>query len=232
MSNRGLDYHTVGEEWLAAYAAGGLSAAKRLVITCQAALQPSLSERLARLDHMGGVLLEGAEGDLLSDGFVGHVLDVLDQPDTGAAETGNGRVRADGEDTGGRDEPDWMPAPLNDFLYGGGMHLKWRAAGPGIERAPLGEDENGERLYLLRARGGTLMPVHGHRGEEWTLILQGGYHVGAQGYVAGDLHREDETCTHQPVVDADGPCVSLVAIEGKLKFRHPLLRMLQRFFGV
>ena len=48
----------------------------------------------------------------------------------------------------------------------------------------------------------------------------------------GDLHREDETCTHQPIVDDGEECICLVAIEGKPKIKQTLLKALQPLLGV
>ena len=215
-------FHTVGEEWLAAFAAGALSPAKSLVIACQAAIEPRLKSRLGAIDHVAGALVETAEGEALSEGFLDQVMGELDAPapSPAPAPVANGEA------------PAWMPAPLARFMRESDITLDWRASGSRFARAPLFEFEDGERLYLLRAEGGFRIPEHGHRGEEWTLLLQGGYHVGDAGYVAGDLHQEDAACTHQPVVDAGGPCVSLVAIEGRLKFRSPLLKLLQPILGV
>ena len=99
--------------------------------------------------------------------------------------------------------------------------------GFGIARIPLME-ENGEKLYLLKSRPGMKMPKHSHHGEEWALILQGGYHAEGQGYIRGDLHREDESCTHRPIVDDDGEaCITLVASEGGLKFSNPVIGLLK-----
>lgn len=85
-----------------------------------------------------------------------------------------------------------------------------------------------ETLYLLKAKPGMKMPKHSHHGEEWALILQGGYHIGAEGYVRGDLHREDGDCTHQPIVDDHGEaCITLVASEGGLKFSNPFMNLLK-----
>ncbi|MEM9495205.1 MAG: ChrR family anti-sigma-E factor [Pseudomonadota bacterium] len=219
-------FHTLEDDWLAAYAAGGLSRAKRLLISCQAAVQPKLSAMLNGFDHIGGAFLEAAHGESVSDGFMTRMMAGLDAPQD---------ERSDAAPSPARDADErqaWMPAPLKSFLQEAGSTLDWRGVGPGVECASISRDGD-ELLYLLKANGGIKIPEHSHRGEEWTLILQGGYHVGETGYGPGDLHREDETCAHQPIIDDDGAaCISLVAVEGRLVFRDPLLKVLQPLFRI
>ena len=110
--------------------------------------------------------------------------------------------------------------------------MKWRRVGAGVQKARLGRTPAGHRLYLLRAHAGVPIPKHTHKGQEWTLLLSGGYKTGQQQYVAGDLHQEDETAMHDLRIDADGPCISLITDEGKLRFDSPFLNLLQPFLGL
>lgn len=221
-----LSEHTtarVADEWLMSYSAGTLSLPKQMVISCQAALKPELSRDLSMLDCVGGITLESAPAAELSDGFLDRLTDRLDED----AEDESQDVAR-----GSATKPDWMPQPLSDTLKSAEKDLKWRRVGPQVEYAPIYSTDNDEHLYMLRAPAGVSLPRHSHHGEEWTLILEGGYHVGDQGYVAGDVHCEDETCTHQPVIDDDGPCIALIAIEGRLRFKNPILRVVQPLIGL
>lgn len=220
-------FHSVDEEWLASYCAGGLSRAKHLLISCQAALKPELSSRLAAMDQVGGALLESAQGEALSSDFFARVLDKMEA--TPVSDAADGVNQPQSGNSAGKS---WVPSPLEDFVKRTGQELKWKKLGFGVERASLSNDD-GEELYLLKARPGLKVPRHTHEGEEWALILQGGYSVGEESYGLGDLHREDESCTHQPIVDDDGEaCITLVALEGSLKFSNPLMRMLKPVIGV
>ena len=214
------DFHTATDEWLAGYAAGVLSPLKRLLIECQAAIQPALRAQLDTLDCIGGSFLESATGMSLAGDFMQRLSAAIEN------------APAVKERPAPKTSSAWMPGALQDFLDEAALSVVWRASGPGVKRAPLWE-EDGERLYLLRARPGLKLPEHSHKGQEWTLILQGGYHIGETGYGPGDLHCEDETCRHQPLIDDEGEdCISLVADEGKLVFRDPLLKILQPLFGI
>ncbi len=219
-------YHTVQDEWLAAYSAGQLSDAKRLLLDCQAAINPKLGSRLNKIDMVGGALLETAKGEAMSDNFMSGVFNKIDRLDA-AAQT---YTKVDKKSKNIAE--DWVPAPLNEFLGRAGIPLKWKKMGFGMERLPIYQDGN-EKLYLLKSRSGLKMPHHSHYGDEWALILQGGYKVGDQGYVRGDLHAEDESCRHGPVVDDHGEaCITLVASIGGLKFTNPALRLLKPILGV
>ena len=201
------NYHSVGDDWLAAYSSGALTYAQSLLISCQSDMQPGLRRRVERIDEVGGAFLESAEGEALSDSFSDRLARALDKAEKPSVEP-VGVEQAEFE---------WIPNSLHDYFLQTGKSVHWSKVAPGVERMPLSSKGDG-RLYLLKVRAGMAMPEHSHSGEEWSLILQGGYHVGDTGYSRGDLHREDENCTHQPVIDDDGhDCISLVYDEGPVK---------------
>lgn len=215
---------TVGDDWLAMQSAGTLSPFKQLLLTCQADMAPHLRPLFASDDHVAGALLESAKPAALSDDFMSRLGARLIADEQAKAPTSGAAHAAP--------TPDWMPAPLADYMRRNGRRLRWRNAGVGVQQARLGRNRHGERLYLLRAKPGLPVPRHSHSGQEWTLVLSGGYKSGAQQYVAGDLHQEDESCTHDLRIDDDGPCISLIVDEGKLRFANPLLRLFQPVVGI
>ena len=214
---------TVEDEWLSLQSAGALSDAKQFLLDCQADMRPDVRGTFGASDHVAGALLEGAPSEALSDAFLGKLTSSLSGP----------HIEPDVEEAPSLDAyPDWMPKRLAAFMARRDMPLKWRAAGIGVQRASVARTETGERMYLLRAGPGFSIPSHSHRGEEWTLVLAGGYKVDGQGYGYGDVQREDATCTHTLRVDDDGPCISLIVDEGRLKFESPLLKIIQPLLGV
>ncbi len=224
---RKAQYSTVEDEWLASYCGGGLSAAKRLVLDCQAAINPQMTRRLKTFETLGGVLLESSQGERLSENFMDGLFSKIDAPHKTALNAAtSGAVNVRGHVDG------WAPSPLLELLKKINQPLKWKHMGFGVSRMPIFKD-GGEKLYLLKAKPGMKMPKHTHHGEEWALILQGGYHVEDQGYIRGDVHREDENCTHTPIIDDDGEdCITLVASEGGLKFSNPVLGLLKPVLGL
>ncbi|GAB5458879.1 MAG: ChrR family anti-sigma-E factor [Henriciella sp.] len=223
------EFQTASEEWLASSAAGVLSSGKSLALACQAEVQPALAAKLNEFDTVGASLLEGAHGDVLSDDFLDRMLESLDQVD---ADTQPQIVETATNAAPNMHDDAWMPQTLKTHLANANIKVKWRKTGPGVQRAPLFTTETGERVYLLRAQPGQIMPMHSHAGDEWTLILQGGYKAGEDHFVAGDLHAEDDECQHQPVIDQGETCICLVVDDGPLKFRNPLLKFMQPLFRI
>ncbi|MEZ6000893.1 cupin domain-containing protein [Hyphomonas sp.] len=218
--------NTVDDDWLAMQSAGSLSPFKQLLLTCQADINPRLKKTFDSNDHVAGALLESAKPAALSGDFLSRLNARLDteQAIPPAADADTNLIN--------EDEPEWMPAPLADYVRRSGRRLRWRSAGLGVQQARLGRSDRGERLYLLRARPGLPVPRHSHSGQEWTLVLAGGYKSGSRQFVPGDIHQEDEGCMHDLRIDDDGPCISLIVDEGKLRFENPLLRLLQPVLGI
>lgn len=106
----------------------------------------------------------------------------------------------------------------------------WRMLGPGVRYRALASAPEGEaRLFLLRAEPGTSLPEHTHSGTELTLVMRGAFsHAGGR-FGPGDLEEADETVEHQPIVDEGEVCICLVAMDGQLRLRGLLGRMLQPF---
>ena len=219
---------TVGDDWLAMQSAGTLSSFKQLLLTCQADMTPGLREAFDVNDRVAGVILESAQAAELSGDFLDRLTARLNTTAPASVRRNTGAPDQSEVDT----PPVWMPAPLADYIRRSGRPLKWRNAGLGVQQARLDRNARGERLYLLRARPGLPLPRHSHSGQEWTLVLAGGYTSCGQQFAIGDLHQEDESCLHNLRIDDDGPCISLIADEGKLKFSNPLLALFQPVLGV
>ncbi|WP_417451755.1 cupin domain-containing protein, partial [Kordiimonas sp.] len=126
-----------------------------------------------------------------------------------------------------------IPSPLARYMGKGLDDLKWRFMGPGMKRVKLRSYDNGERLWLLRARGGTAMPFHDHRGTEFTLVLTGGYTVGQKHYTPGLIEVADANVTdHQPIIDEGEDCICLVVTDAPIKLHSVIGRLVQPIIGL
>jgi len=206
--------------WLMDYACGHLSQAFDIVIathllgcdSCRADLQ--LAERLA-----ADVMLNDGKvaPELAADEILGSQRSAPEMPGW----------RPSGALAGPLD----LTAVAGNYLSLGEPALRWRGVGGGVAVAKLRSGE-GDRLWLLRAQPGAVLPRHSHSGSELTVVLQGAYVIDDQVFSVGDLEDADESTTHQPIVTTRGECLCLAATTGPLKFSGWAARLAQRYLGI
>lgn len=206
------------------YAAGNLSPAKHAVMSCVVELNPRAAKKAAFETDVAATMMSEIRPVALSPLFIGETLAKL--------------PRREPIDLAANDEPRdrLAPKPLRDLMGGQGLRdIEWKSLVPGVAvHDVLGNrrTRNGDRLYLLRAKGGTSMPEHSHNGEEWTLILAGSYVANGQVYSRGDLHIEDETIAHSPQIVEGEDCICLVMTQGPLKMKSWLPKIVQQVVGI
>ena len=206
--------------WLMDYACGHLSPAFDIVIathllgcaSCRADLE--LAERLAT----EVMLNDGAESPgLTAEDILGSTRSAPDMPGW----------RPSGAVCGALD----LTAVAGNYLALGEPALRWRGVGGGVSVAKL-RGEEGDRLWLLRAKPGAVLPRHSHCGSELTVVLHGAYVIDDQIYSAGDLEDADESTVHQPIVTTRSECLCLAATAGPLRFTGWAARLAQRYLGI
>jgi putative transcriptional regulator len=203
--------HHLDDATLMSLAAGSLPGALAAVAAAHASMCPRCRRELAMLETLGGVML----ADLAPA--------ASPQPgprQTVPAQAGEVRQFA----AAGEGE---IPGQVARLVGGSLDSVPWRWLGPGVwdhlmPHAGLG------RLRLLRVAPGRNIPEHGHGGMELTLVLRGSFHDETGRYVRGDVAELDETTAHQPVADAGGDCICLVASEKAERFSGLIARQWQR----
>lgn len=215
----------IPDEWIVAYAAGNLSEAKSTLVATHASYHHSLQGKIAAAEDIGGALLGTADDAPLSDGFFDRLMDQIEEQDNNNSvdETNASNAAVDPH----------IPQPLADYLGGSLDSLKWRFMGPGMKQVKLWTGDDGEKLWLLKAKGGTEIPEHGHSGNEMTLVLQGSYCVEGHRFGVGDLEiAEDAIEDHRPIIDAGEDCICLVVTEAPIKLKSFIARAVQPFIGL
>lgn len=216
--------HHPSDAVLMAYGAGALGEGLALVVATHVALCPRCAAEVARLEAVGGGLLEDIEPAALDDAALDALLARLDGPD------GEPAARA---------APPLpppvlpglgiaLPEPLRRSLAGADM--AWRFVSPGVRQIVLQPPARpgAPSTRLLRVAAGQKVPAHGHRGLELTLVLEGGYTDTLGHFGAGDLSELEADADHQPMADAGVDCICLVALDAPVTFTGPLLGSLQR----
>jgi putative transcriptional regulator len=126
--------------------------------------------------------------------------------------------------------PDGIPMPAAIAACDVGS-WRWVAPGAHIARVRPWADPRAN-LVLLRVAAGRRLPRHTHTGPELTLVLYGSFSDERGRYLPGDLDAAEADVRHEPVVDPDGECICLAAIDGRMRPDGWISRALQPFFGL
>ena len=211
--------HHLSDECLLEYAAGSLPEAESLIVASHLAMCGDCRQQLELLEEVGAVLLEDGEVENISDDSYEAVMAKIAAP---LGEEPSRRIEF-GEDT-----LRLIPAPLRGYLDGDLSKLQWKRSGRGIEEVSL-KHQGDTRISLLRIRPGQKIPSHTHSGEEYTLILDGGYTDGDAHFGQGDVSHLDGTVDHAPVADPGRPCLCLSVRTGPPRLTGIVGRILNPF---
>ena len=199
------------------YAAGSLAEPVGLLIATHLALCPLCRGRLEDYEGIGGALLEDAEPLGLKDDLLARVLERLEAPEP-ASEVPAPRSSF---------EPG-VPEPLRSYLGGSLEALAWRSW-PGMKEHRLLPDHEGIITRLLSISPEKAMPQHGHEGDEYILVLGGGFTDGPNHFLPGDVATADPSVDHRPVADPGEACLCLAVNTGSLRFTGRTLKILNPF---
>ena len=212
--------HNLPDELLLDYATGAATEPVAALTSAHVALNAHSRETLHRLEAVGGALLEETAPMPLADGSLARAMTRL----------GTQNTEAPARDSRPRHESDLLPGALRAYAPDGIDALRWRKLGWGMAEAPLACRDDGDyRLSLLRIEPGRKFPSHGHRGEEFVMVLDGGFSDANGHYLRGDVCCSDETTEHRPVADADGACLCVVVRQGAIRL-HGLLGLILNLF--
>jgi putative transcriptional regulator len=194
--------HHPDDDLLLAYAAGSLDEARSLLLAAHLSFCSHCRETVRRMEALGGAQLDALpESDLSRDAWAQLMRRLDAPPDPPAPVAGKSR--------GG------LPAVLAPYFGAGRRTPRWRKFGP-VEQAVLFK-RGGLRARLLRIAPGTVMPRHGHAGQELTLVLDGAFSDDGAVYRQGDVTLADSEITHSPAVVGDTPCICLAVTDAPLR---------------
>jgi putative transcriptional regulator len=213
--------HHAKDETLMRYAAGTLAAGPAIVVAAHLAGCATCRARVDHFEAVGGRLLDELEPTPLSDTALSDVLALIDAEEgiASPAPAAPTPIEIQG-------------VRLPDALRGCDIG-RWRWIGPGMRMSRVGVPHDPDaNLILLKVGPGKALPDHGHVGTEFTYIVSGSFTDTFGTFRPGDLAEMDEDVEHQPIVDKDGECICLAAMEGKMLFKSVIGRMLQPIFGI
>lgn len=213
--------HRIGDDWIMAYAAGGLSFGEEMIVASHLSYLPDAKSSLSIAEEAGGALLEKLAPATMSPDALAQTLARLGaEPPTAEAVA---KPAARGV----------LPAPLASWLGRDVDELGWSFLGPGMRKVMLWRGGNDERLWMLRARAGVRIPDHGHSGSELVLVLKGSISDPHGRFGIGDIEETDTSDFHGlEVGPEDGECICLALTHGPVRFRSLVAKLMQPFIGL
>ena len=211
-------------ELLFDYASGALPEPMALSIACHASTCKKCAEQIAKLEEVGGTLLEVVTEETVSPSLLDDVLARLDDPANDDVPLEPIVFDAATKNV--------IPTPLRNYLTNNLDSLEWRNIGSNVSQYKLDVDVEGYKVSLMRFKAGAPMPIHTHKGNEATLVLAGGYTDQGRHFERGDFDVKDPSDTHQPIVDHGEDCVALVVTDAPVVLAGPLSRFLNPFIKI
>lgn len=121
-----------------------------------------------------------------------------------------------------------FPRALASLIPGSLEALKWNQPMKNLRVTRLLDD--GDLIVgLHHMKAGGRVPNHRHRGEEISVVLEGGFSDQLGSYGAGDFISRNVTDTHSPQADAHEDCLVLSVVEAPIKLTGPLGWILNPF---
>jgi putative transcriptional regulator len=107
--------------------------------------------------------------------------------------------------------------------------LDWRQPMKNLRVSHLMTDESGMIIGLHHMKAGGRVPNHYHRGDEISVVLEGGFSDQLGSYRAGDFITRTPDDTHSPQTDAHEDCLMLSVVTAPVKLTGALGWLLNPF---
>lgn len=206
-------------EALVEFAAGALSYHETLMISTHISYCDQCRQQVTALECVGGELMNDLPGEPVSDVLLQQCLATLDATSDQTEPAPLAQAAPD------------VPRPLQRLIRSGYDSLQWRSVLPNVQVYELDQSPSGETISLYRIKPGAKIPMHTHRGNEYTVIVQGGFSDALGQYGVGDFLLRAGQHEHEPVADAGEDCICLTVTEQPLKMTSWKWRWINPFLG-
>ena len=219
-------HHHLDNATLLRYASGDLDEAFCVVVAAHLAMCDECRSAVHTAEEVGGRLFETGDATELSVGAYDRMMQRLD-------ENGDAISVPSPELARRGDRASDVPLPLQRFVGPSLDKVSWKRLVPGVRKHAIQLSTGASSsLYMLHIAPGKAVPEHGHSGAEMTLVLSGAYRDELGRFGPGDIADLDEHLEHQPKVEADAPCICIVATEAPTRFKGFFSRLLQPLVGI
>lgn len=211
-----IEHHPT-DEMLAAYTAGTLDHGQHIAVATHLVACRQCQNFVRSMEQVGGAVLTGLPPATMSDRALAEVELRLNEP-------ARPNVRQASCVSPETDIPG-LPKFVRHYRFG-----SWKWIAPSVHLRPIELPYTSDtRVFLLRAGPGTKMLQHTHTGIEMTCVLSGAFRQDGTRYGPGDFDLGDESIDHRPAVEHGQDCICLVAMQGKLRLKGLIGRIVQPF---
>jgi putative transcriptional regulator len=220
-------------EVLLDFASGSLPEPVALVVAAHADLCAACREEIATFEVVGGEMLAEIEPVSMSENALDAVMARLDASESftsvAVARASAPATIAPTCEAAATAIADLISPSVLAHLGGDLSRLVWRKVGGLFEEIKLPISVKGFKASLMRLKPNSMIPMHTHRGREYTLVLAGGFRENGSQYDVGDFTLRDASDIHRPVVDGDEGCVCLMVLDAPIKLTGMIGRLVNPF---
>ncbi len=209
-------YHPETEQ-LFEYSAGVLHPSISLCVSVHLEYCEECRKQVAKMHTVGGLIFEQLEPQAVNPALLDHIFLRIDAQEKSTAATVKAKLEND----------DVIPGSIKKILDYDMQQLHWRSHGPQVRSAELISHE-GVKASLIRIAAGANIPGHDHRGNEYTVILDGSFSDDTGVYRKGDFILRKPGDKHSPTATVDKDCLCLAALEAPLKFNNAFYEVVNR----
>ncbi|GAA6135983.1 ChrR family anti-sigma-E factor [Oceaniserpentilla sp. 4NH20-0058] len=207
------NYHP-SDELLMEFTAGQKHDPLGIMVACHLESCRECQQRIQMFEQLGGELLQETDPQPVSKDLLETLLSRLNEPAKAEAKY-NGDPR--------------IPRPLQRFVTSFYDGLPWKGFTKNIKEftLPFSNKQYVAKFYKIAA--GKQLPVHTHRGNEYTLVMSGKFSDDAGDYQQGDFILADTNTHHQPRAGMEEDCICFAVMDAPLKFTGLFGRLLNPF---
>jgi putative transcriptional regulator len=199
------------------YAAGTLPLAQSACVSVHIGFCERCERLTGQLSDVGAALFEELAPSPVGDVQLDAVLARLDEtpPLKYASETTRDSSSA--------------PPLLQRLMSGDFSDLTWKSIGKSLRISYLKTGDPDHELALYHIKAGGRIPEHGHRGNEMTLVLEGGFSDADGSYHKGDFLFRRPGEVHSPTALQSEDCICVAVLDAPLKFTNWKFRWMNPF---
>lgn len=206
--------HHPDEAHLLEFSAGALSAPQALGVRLHLNICRRCRCQADMLDSIGAVVMDEAAVPDLSENLFDRIMAGID-------------ARPSSESPPPRPSPN----PLRKLLGKDLADLPWKKQLGDVSVLDISGlfPDQSDRVVLQKLAAGGRAPRHSHRGEETTVVVQGGFTDNRGVFEQGDFVILDQRDDHQPVALHGEDCITFSILSAPVRLTGSFLRLFNPF---